>query len=71
MFWKYLVVFLIGFVVGYIIKDNLSKPDVSIENRNKIKQKGNGNILNFFQELRQNKQAKKALRKAKRKSKRD
>lgn len=69
MFWKYLVVFLIGFIVGYFIKDNLSKPDVLNENRNKIKQKGDGNILNFFQELKQNKydrKAKKALRKSKR-----
>jgi hypothetical protein len=63
MFWKYLVVFLIGIIVGYIIKDNWSKADASSVNYNKVKQKGEGNILNFFQELKQQAKEKRLTRK--------
>lgn len=71
MIWKYLVVFLIGLIVGYFVKDNLSKPDVTNEINNKIKQKGKGNLLNFFQDIKQKKSDRKALKEKKRKSKKD
>lgn len=66
MFWKFLVGFLVGAIIGYIIKDNWSKPDVSNVNNNKIKQKGEGNVLNFLQELKQRRQEKKLTRKERR-----
>lgn len=63
MFWIYLVVFLVGIIVGYIVKDNWSKADVSSVNHNKVKQKGEGNILHFFQELQQQAKEKRLTRK--------
>ena len=42
-----LLIFAIGYGVGYFIKDNVSKPDQIINN--KIKQKGQNNVLNFLQ----------------------
>ena len=37
---------IIGILLGYVLKDILPFPDIIINNQ--IKQRGKGNILNFF-----------------------
>jgi len=42
-FWKFLSFILFGWIIGYFVKDNLSKPDEI--NKFNIKQKGKGNVI--------------------------